>query len=818
MSKKTLLLFAFALVSFWMHAQQYNWVQRIGNSKSDKVITTKTDAQGFIYISGYFSTNIAIGTNAVYLNYTGSASSKEAFVAKLDSTGFCYWAHSGGNGFDDRVLGMDVDSAGNVIIVGTYWSNNFNFPPIMVNNTGFGGSDQCFVVRLNTNGVPQWGTFVAGNSGDDQGLDVAFDKNGNAYIVGFMSGDLLRCGGNVVTASNTNTLYQQHSYWLAKINAAGTFQWAKCFGNLPFDTAASKYIERDIAVCTDGKDGVFIGGGFDHTWPFGNTTLTSAGGYDIFAMKYDTSGNFHWAKRGGSDKDDWVNGICSDKKGNIYLTGEHRDSLIVDTVLIKNYNKRDVFVLKMDAATGSALWGKRAGSNLGGERGNDVWADSNCNVYVCGDINDGAKFGDDIIVSTGNMEQSFVARISPEGKWSWVVTGGCPDSNDRGNTVVKGLGSQVYTGGYFNNTGTYGSQSVSSAGKSDGFFARIHDSMVNVSTKFSFPPIHKTALCFGDTLVYKFPDHGYFYMTPTTGVTFNSDSTKLTFAPTTTTTYTLFAQSEGSCPEYDTISFTLNVSNLGFAFSSMSDTAICDGESLQFPIPPHDNFSIMPTIGATVNSTQTEITFAPLTTTTYTLTGGVGGVCPVNDIYVVTIIAAPQPGAAFLVTPGVALLDNPKFTLTNTTIGNNQYSWYRSNILFTTAKDAQYTESDTGLFCYTLVAESLYGCIDSTSNCGRVIDDESILFPNAFSPNNDGRNDEFMPIFVNVDIPNLKEYSFSIINRYGQVIYQSTNPRFGWDGTFKGGQCDVGTYFYLCTVKNKKDKSFTFKGDVTLLR
>jgi hypothetical protein len=69
--------------------------------------------------------------------------------------------------------------------------------------------------------------------------------------------------------------------------------------------------------------------------------------------------------------------------------------------------------MKFDAANGRPIWGKRAGSDLGGERGNGVIADNNCNVYVCGDINEGGKFGDNIIVPPGRSVESFVTKIYP---------------------------------------------------------------------------------------------------------------------------------------------------------------------------------------------------------------------------------------------------------------------------------------------------------------------------------------------------------------------------------------------------------------------
>jgi gliding motility-associated-like protein len=816
-----LLSFFIVLVFFnnISHAQNFEWAQRIGNIRSDKITSIKTDGLGYIYIAGYFSTSTPIGTNGLILNYTANTQSKEAFIAKLDSTGYCYWARSGGEFFDDRVLGMDVDSLGNSIIVGTYWSNNFVMGSVTINNTGFGGGDQCLVVKHDPNGNQLWGTFVAGNAGDDQGLDVATDKYGNSYIVGFMSGNLLRCGGNTVTATNTNTSSQQHSYWLAKINSTGTFQWAKTFGNLPYDTAVNKYIERDIAVCVDEADGVYVTGGFDHTWPFGTTTLTSSGGYDIFVLKYDSTGTFHWATQGGSSKDDWSNGICSDKNGYIYITGEHRDSLIMDTVLVKNYDKRDAFLFKVDAQTGKPIWGKRAGSDFGGERGNDVWADDKCNVYLVGDINEGAKFGNDIVTPiNGEGVQSFMARITPEGKWTWAITAGGLGDDDRANAVAKGKGNQVYMAGFFRQTVQYGSTTLVSAASSDGVFARVYDSMLNRGTPYILTPPSKTVLCFGDTAHLNIPKHGFFQIIPSTGVTYNSDTTLLVFAPNATTTYTIIAASDGQCPEFDTIAFTLSVGLQGFTFTPLTDTIVCAGETISHPITTHDNLIITPSVGANLNSSETAINFFPSSTTTYTLTGYSLGVCPSYDTLIVTIVVGPSPKADFELTPNVILIQNPTFNLTNKSTGANYYKWYKgNNVLFSNSTNPTVTESEAGNYCYKLVAETLDECKDSITRCGDIIKDERVIFPNAFTPNGDMNNDEFKPILVNMNLSDIKDFSFIIANRYGQRLYQSKDPYFGWDGRWKGNICDMGTYYYHCKFISPNGKVYEFKGDVIIM-
>lgn len=722
-------------------AQKWEWAQRIGNIKSDKATVIKTDTAGYIYVAGYFSDQLDLGTNNLHLNNTANPYSKEIFIAKYDSTGFCLWAKSGGAYYDDRILGMDVDANGNAVVTGTFWEGSgINIGPVNISGSAFGWGDQCFIAKFDKNGNVLWGNFVCSDGGDDQGLDVATDKKGNSYIVGFMGGNQLFCGGNTVTAFCGQTSFYDHSYWLAKINSSGQFQWAKTFGNLPFDTAYGKYIERDIAVCVDDKDGVFITGGFDHTRPFGNGTLTSTGDYDVFVMKYDTSGTFHWATRGGSKKDDWASGICTDKNGFLYVVGEHRDSLMYDTVIIKNYNKRDAFVMKFDASNGRPIWGKRAGSDLGGERGNGVIADNNCNIYVCGDINEGGKFGDNIIVPPGRSVESFVTKISPEGKWLWAMTGGGVDSNDRCNSVVRGKGNQLYACGFYRSPATFGTNGpLISAGASDAWIARIHDSSINKIYSFAFTRPTDTIFCLQGQVKLNIPDHAF-----------------LTWAPTT---------------------------------------------------------------GVTANANQSELTFDAITTTTYTVSGFSQGLCPVYDTLIFTIIIGQSPVAAFNVNPTETYEDNPVFNLENTSTGAVSYEWYYENASFSTAFNEQKTLDSAGVYCFTLVATSQYGCKDTVSHCGTILKLEDYFIPNVFTPNGDGLNEIFKPTFLNMDIASIRNYSMVIVDRFGHQVFKSSDPTKGWDGNIKDTRWpDIGTFFYHCKFTSGQGKKYEKKGDVVLMR
>ncbi|MBP6624064.1 MAG: gliding motility-associated C-terminal domain-containing protein [Chitinophagaceae bacterium] len=812
MIRKLLFIFlSIVLVIKVGHAQNYVWAQGFGNTKSDKAITVRTDSAGYIYTSGYFSDTITLGTNALLLGFTANATSKEAFLAKYDSLGFCLWARSGGEHFDDRVLGMDVDDEGNSVITGTFWQTGAGFQMGTVNVTGagFGGGDQCFIVKHDKNGNQLWGNFVSSNSGDDQGLDVALDPIGNVYVVGFMTGTTLNVGGGVVTATNPNPLPHRHSYWLAKFDPNGVPQWARTFGHLPWDPTANKYVERDIAVAVDDSGGVYITGGYDSIRQFGSTTLTPVGGQDVFVMKYDTSGNFQWATNAGSDQDDWANGICSDKHGYIYIVGEHRDSLIMDTVLVKNYDKRDLFIFKIDAKTGKPIWGKRAGSIEGGERGNDVWADTNCNIYVAGDINSGAKFGDNIIIPPGKDLEAFVAKIAPDGKWVWAITGGALDGEDRGNSIVKGKGAQLYSCGYFRANATYGPFSLNSVGSSDAFLARLNDSILNFSGAFALSKPIDTLLCPGENTILLIPEHEYFEYNPTTGVVAGPNNSGLTFSPLNTTTYTLSGFSKGACPQYDTIVFTIEVAQNASAFFTISDSVICLGEPILFKDSLGNSKTFTWDFGdgsilANVNNPQH--TYNEAGNYTIQLTSTSTFCPPVSYSRNVQVNAYPtiSLGQDTMICPGVTAA----LQLSNVLNPASILQWSNGDI----SNSLTVTQPGT----YWAMASNSNGECSSTDTI-KINRDCYLNIPNSFSPNGDGTNDYFLP--RELLSSGVKVFSMDIYNRWGEKIFSTTslNGR-GWDGKYNGVIQPMDTYIYIIDVMYANQIRKNFKGNVTLVR
>ncbi len=90
----------------------------------------------------------------------------------------------------------------------------------------------------------------------------------------------------------------------------------------------------------------------------------------------------------------------------------------------------------------------------------------------------------------------------------------------------------------------------------------------------------------------------------------------------------------------------------------------------------------------------------------------------------------------------------------------------------------------------------------------------TLVFPTAFSPNGDGRNDLFRP----VSYGDFSGYHLVIYNRWGQKVYETDRMEKGWPGTLNDEPADIGVYFYRCSYECPADGNKNTKGEVTVIR
>src|SRR5262249_53225154 len=132
-------------------------------------------------------------------------------------------------------------------------------------------------------------------------------------------------------------------------------------GAFPFSGAVTT---RGMAI--DQAGNVYLTGSFNAAVTFGSgagTTLTSAGGTDIFVAKFDNAGIFTWAKQFGSAGAEAANGIGGDGGGHLFLPGQMTSAGSFGAFSLTAFGGLDVLVARLNSS-GSVAWAKAMGSNL----------------------------------------------------------------------------------------------------------------------------------------------------------------------------------------------------------------------------------------------------------------------------------------------------------------------------------------------------------------------------------------------------------------------------------------------------------------------
>jgi gliding motility-associated-like protein len=88
--------------------------------------------------------------------------------------------------------------------------------------------------------------------------------------------------------------------------------------------------------------------------------------------------------------------------------------------------------------------------------------------------------------------------------------------------------------------------------------------------------------------------------------------------------------------------------------------------------------------------------------------------------------------------------------------------------------------------------------------------------PNAFSPNSDGVNDKFR--ILGLPVENITNFNFQVYDRWGQMVFNTSDIEDAWDGTFKGRECPAAVYIWIIYYIDKNKAKISNKGTVTLVR
>lgn len=287
----------------------------LGGIERDEGWDIAVDADGYLYVAGSTASDGFPTASPLQPAYGGGES--DVFVAKIepDGSALVFSSYVGGSA-GDWGTAIALDAPGNVYLTGYTASQDFPVANAIQPTYG-GGQYDAFAAKFGSDGASvSYSTYLGGSgtaTDPDQGLDIAVDDAGNAYVVGTTASD------DFPTMFPVQATYQDggSDAFIAKINTSGS--------GLVFSTyLGGSGIDQAYGVDVDTARSVHVAG-LTRSFDFPRVAAmqgVKAGGNDLFVAKFNPSGaSLTFSTYLGGSAGDWANAIAVDADGNIHLTG-----------------------------------------------------------------------------------------------------------------------------------------------------------------------------------------------------------------------------------------------------------------------------------------------------------------------------------------------------------------------------------------------------------------------------------------------------------------------------------------------------------------
>ena len=359
-----------------------------GPGDYDQIFSIAIDNANNIYIAGHGTNNLYIGSHLLH-GYE--------ILAKLDSSGNVLWAKDITN-MTSYTNWESICHLNNNIYYLSEFGNNFSSVILGNDTLVTNGLSDIYLMKCDTSGNILKAIKIGGTDSDfpDQ---VTTDNNSHLYITGSTLSTSINFGNLNL---NMNYLPSHHNGgFIAKLDSSMNTIWS-----IKISDNCTPY-----SVITDKSDNVYVTGSYTYDTIAVNGFMlfnSYPGTKDIFLAKYDSSGNFLWAKRAGGNRDDVVNmnySLARDSYNNIYLSGNFTSSTITfgNNSLINNYgiyNYPDIFICKYDSL-GNDIWATSIGGDYKEYEG-CITVDNMDNLFIVGEnIRDTFAIGTDTMKTTG---------------------------------------------------------------------------------------------------------------------------------------------------------------------------------------------------------------------------------------------------------------------------------------------------------------------------------------------------------------------------------------------------------------------------------
>jgi len=386
------------------------WATYYGGTANDYGYSCLVDGSGNVYMAGGTNSTTNIADGGHQISFQGGHS--DAFLVKFNAAGVRQWATYYG-GTESEYGRCALDASGYVYLFGSTKSTE-NIASGGHQNSINGTEYDAFIVKFDSDGVRQWGTYYGG-ADEERARACAVDASGNVFLTGrTLSTDDIASGGHQNTHGGGSS-----DAFLVKFNSAGVRQWATYYGGNDIDWS--------WGCAIDGANHIYIAG-----WT-GSGNNIAGGGYqnsiggftDAFITKFDTDGVVQWSTYYGGTSYDRGRACTVDGADNVYLVGftESTNNIASATAHQSTHGGGwdDAFIVKFNSA-GVRQWA----TYYGGNNEDLGWActvDGSDNVYLAGmstSVNN-IGFGGHQTVFGGGGDDGFLVKFDSDGTRQWAT-------------------------------------------------------------------------------------------------------------------------------------------------------------------------------------------------------------------------------------------------------------------------------------------------------------------------------------------------------------------------------------------------------------
>lgn len=342
------------------------------------------------------------------------------------------------------------------------------------------------------------------------------------------------------------------------------------------------------------------------------------------------------------------------------------------------------------------------------------------------------------------------------------------------------------------------------------------DSVINPVTVNQSPVIKTSdnlSICRGNSIQLKTTGAQFYTWSPVQYLTC-SDCADPIANPPTTTTYIVKGTDSFGCAAYDTVTIIVHQP---IEINVSPGTEICAKESVNLSASGADSYKWSPAQSLSSAVIANPVA-TPAVTTTYRVIGYDGNNC-FTDTGFATVIVNPNP--TIQLGPDLVLPTGTIYPFNPVTTKGPFILWQWSpaiDLSCTACPDPSATIKKD--ITYHVVIENVFGCtaVDSI-NIRTFCESSQVFIPNAFSPDGDGVNDVLMVRAKGIEYIN----SFRIFSRWGELIFEKNNfppntPAYGWDGKIRGVTGPAEVYVYTAEVTCDNLQTYTFKGNISILK